>query len=95
MNKFKYDINPEHVWYDMMGEEIGQGFTPSKLQLEDQANLTLEEINEGPRLKDDLAFTLLITIFLHMVVMFNDLDNLFGLNTILNGKLVGLGNHVG
>jgi hypothetical protein len=27
--------------------------------------------------------------------MFNDLDNLFGLNAILNGKLVGLGNHVG
>jgi hypothetical protein len=74
---------------------LGGGFTPSNFQLEDQANLTLEEINEGPQLKDDLAFTLLITIFPHMVVMFNDLDNLFGLNSIFNGKLVGLGNHVG
>jgi hypothetical protein len=27
--------------------------------------------------------------------MFNDLDNPLGLNLILNGKLVGLGNHVG
>jgi hypothetical protein len=95
MNKFKYGLNFECTWYNMMGEEIGQGFTPSDFQSKDQANLTLEEINEGPRLKDDVAFTLLIMIFPHMVVMFNDLDNPLGLNLILNGKLVGLGNHVG
>jgi hypothetical protein len=29
-----------------------------------------------------------------MVVMFNELDNLLGLDTILNGKSIGLKNHV-
>jgi hypothetical protein len=79
----------------MMGEGIGRGFTPSDLQSKDQANMTLEEINKGPRSKDDVTFTLLIMIFPHMVIMFNDLENPLGLNLILNGKLVGLGNHVG
>jgi hypothetical protein len=72
-----------------IGEEIGQGFTPSDLQSKDQTNLTLEEINEGPRLKDDVAFTLLIMIFPHMVIIFNDLDNPLGLNLILNASLLG------
>ncbi len=42
-------------------EEIGQGFTGiSDFQAEDQANLTLEDINKRLCLKDDVAFTLLI-----------------------------------
>jgi hypothetical protein len=28
-NKFEYSLNLEHVWYNMMGEEIGRGFTIS------------------------------------------------------------------
>jgi hypothetical protein len=55
----------------------------------------LEEIGEGPHLKDDATFVLLIMVSPHMVTMFNELDNLFRLDIILNGKPVGLGNHVG
>jgi hypothetical protein len=77
----------------MMGEEIGQKFTPNNLQLEDQANLTLEETNEWPHLNlDDVTFTLLVAISPHIVAMFDELDNLLGLDTILNGKPIGLGN---
>jgi hypothetical protein len=45
-------------------------------------------------LKDDVAFSLFITIYPQMVTMFDELDNLLKLDTILNGKLVGLKNHV-
>jgi hypothetical protein len=34
-NKSKYNLNPEHAWYNMMGEEIRRGFTISDLQVED------------------------------------------------------------
>jgi hypothetical protein len=44
-------------------------------------------------LKDDVTFTLLITIFPHIVTMFNEIDNLPGLDTILNGEPIGLGNY--
>jgi hypothetical protein len=37
----------------------------------------LEEINEGPCLKDDAAFALLTTIFPHMVAMLHEIDNFF------------------
>jgi len=77
----------------MMGEEIGQKFTPNNLQPEDQANLTLEETNEWPHLNlDDVTFTLLIVISPHIVVMLDELDNLLRFDTILNGKPIGLGN---
>jgi Cdc6-like AAA superfamily ATPase len=77
----------------MMGEEIGQKFTPNNLQPEDQANLTLEETNEWPHLNlDDVTFTLLIAISPHIVVMLDELDNLLRFDTILNGKPIGLGN---
>ncbi len=56
------------------------------------ANLTLEEISERPHLKDDVAFTLLIAISPHTVMMLNDIDNLLRLDAILNGKPIGLGN---
>ncbi len=74
------------------GEEIRHGFTINNLQAKDQANLTLEEINKGPCLKDDVAFTLLIVISPHIVTMFNRIYNLFGLDVILNGESIGLGN---
>jgi hypothetical protein len=48
--------------------------------------LILEETSEGPHLKDDVAFALLTAIFLHTIVMFNELDNLPRLDAILNGK---------
>jgi len=77
----------------MMGEEIGQKFTPNNLQPEDQANLMLEETNEWPHLNlDDVTFTLLIVISPHIVVMLDELDNLLRFDTILNGKPIGLGN---
>jgi hypothetical protein len=44
-------------------------------------------------LKDDVAFALLITISPHTIVMFNKIDNLAGLDAILNGEPIGLGNH--
>ncbi len=91
-NKFEYGLNLERAWYNMMGEEIRQGFTISDFQAKDQANLTLEEINERWCLKDNVTFALLIAISLHTVIMFNKIDNLFGLNTILNGEPIGLGN---
>jgi hypothetical protein len=33
-NKFEYNLDPKHAWYNMMGEEIRQGFTISNLQIE-------------------------------------------------------------
>jgi hypothetical protein len=56
------------------------------------ANLTLEEISERPSLKDDDVFALLTTISPHTVMMLNDIDILFRLDVILNGKSIGLGN---
>ncbi len=53
----------------------------------------LEDTNEGPCLKDDVAFALLTTISPHIVVMFNKIDNLVRLDVILNGEPIGLGNH--
>jgi hypothetical protein len=78
----------------MMGEEIRQGFTISNHQVEDQANLTLEETIEGPRLKNDVVFALLTAISPHIVTMFNEIDNFLGLDVILNGEPIWLGNHV-
>ncbi len=91
-NKFEYGLNMKCAWYNIMGEEIGWGFTISNLQPEDQA--TLEEINAKSRLKDDVVFALLTTISLHTVAMLNAIDNLPRLDTILNGKPIGLGNRI-
>jgi hypothetical protein len=60
---------------------------------EDQANLTLKDTNKRLRLKDDVAFTLLTTIYLHMIATLNEIDNIFVLDVILNGEPIGLGNH--
>jgi hypothetical protein len=79
----------------MMGEEIEWAFNPSDLQPKNQTNLTLEETSEALRLKYEVAFALLIVVFLHMLVMLNELDNLPRLDTILNGKPIGLRNHLG
>jgi len=76
-----------------MREEIEWGFTINDLQCENQANLTLEETNKGPCLKNDVAFALLIAIFLHIITMLNEINNLLGLDTILNGEPIGLRNH--
>jgi hypothetical protein len=73
-----------------MGAEISWGFNLSDFELEDQEKLMLEDIGEGPHLKDDATFVLLT-----MVTMFNEVDNLLGLDAILNGNPIGLGNHVG
>ncbi len=54
------------------------GVHHKRLQVEDQTNLTLEETNERSHLKDDATFTLLIVISPHMVVMFSEIDNIFG-----------------
>jgi hypothetical protein len=45
-------------------------------------------------LKDDVVFALLTTIFPHIVAMFNEIDNLPRLDTILNREPIGLGNCV-
>ncbi len=79
---------------DRAREEIGQGFTNiNDLQAEDQANLTLEDTNKWLHLKDDVVFTLLTTIYLHMIATLNEIDNIFVLDAILNGEPIGLGNH--
>jgi len=78
-----------------MRKEIGWGFNPSNLQPENQANFIVEETNKGLHLKDDVAFTLLIVVCLHIVTMFNELDNLPRLEMIFNGKPIGLENHIG
>jgi hypothetical protein len=54
----------------------------------------LEETSKGLHLKDDVAFALLIAISPHMVAMLNEISNLLGLDTILNGEPIGLGNCV-
>jgi hypothetical protein len=41
----------------------------------------LEETSKGLYLKDDVAFALLIAIYPHMATMFNELNNLLGLET--------------
>jgi hypothetical protein len=56
--------------------------------------LTSEETSERSRLKNDVALTLLTSISLHMVVMFNEINNFLGLDVILNGEPIGLKNHV-
>jgi hypothetical protein len=76
-----------------LGEEIGQGFTISDFQPKNQAKLTLEEINEGSCLKDDVVFALLTAISPHMVIMLNKINNVPRLDAILNGKPIGLKNH--
>jgi hypothetical protein len=78
----------------MMGEEIKQGITISNRQVEDQTNLTLEETNKGPHSKDDVTFALLTAISPLVVAMFNEINNLLGLDVILNGEPIGLRNHV-
>jgi hypothetical protein len=45
-------------------------------------------------LKDDVASALLITIFPRIAAMFNEIDNLLGLDVILNGETIGLGSYV-
>jgi hypothetical protein len=75
----------------MMGEEIEQGFTINNLQLEDQTNLTLEEIGKRLCLKFDVAFALLTAIYPHMVAMLNELNNILGLDELNN--LMGLEAH--
>ncbi len=54
----------------------------------------MEETSKGLHLKDDVAFALLIAISPHMVAMLNEISNLLGLDTILNGEPIGLGNCV-
>jgi hypothetical protein len=54
----------------------------------------LEEINERSHLKDDVVFALLIAICPHIVAMLNEINNLPRLDTILNGKPIGLGNRI-
>jgi hypothetical protein len=54
----------------------------------------LENSGDGSHLKDDTTFALLTMVSPHMVAMLNELDNLLGLDTILNGKSIGLKNHV-
>jgi hypothetical protein len=53
----------------------------------------LEEISERSHLKNDVALTLVTSISLHMVVMFNEINNFLGLDAILNGEPIGLKNH--
>jgi hypothetical protein len=74
-NKFQYGLNPKHAWYNMMGEEIGHGFTISNFQAKNQANLTLDETREGLHLKDDVAFALLTTIICKVLQLKNELDD--------------------
>jgi hypothetical protein len=45
-------------------------------------------------LKDDIAFALFFTISLHTIAMFNEINNFLGLDVILNGEPIGLGNCV-
>jgi len=54
----------------------------------------LEKTNERTHLKDDVAFALLIAITPHMITMFNEINYPPKLDTILNGKPIGLGNYV-
>jgi hypothetical protein len=54
----------------------------------------LEETSERSRLKNDVVLTLLTSISLHMVVMFNEINNFPGLDVILNGEPIGLKNYV-
>jgi hypothetical protein len=55
-------------------------------QAKNQANLTLEETNERSHFKDDVALALLTSISPHMVVMFNKINNLLGLDVIFVNK---------
>jgi len=54
----------------------------------------LEVTNERLHLKDGATFALLISISPHTIIMLNEINNFFGLNAILNGEPIGLGNHV-
>jgi hypothetical protein len=71
-----------------LGQSGVATFNLSDFKLEDQVSLTLEETSKGLCLKDDVAFALLIVVFFHTVVMFNELDNLLGLGqSTLWGKV--------
>ncbi len=45
-------------------------------------------------MKNDVTFALLTTISTHTVTMFNELNNLLGLDAILDGKPIGLRDYV-
>jgi hypothetical protein len=47
-SKFEHGLNLECAWYNIMGEEVGRGFTMNNFQAKNQANLTLEETSKGP-----------------------------------------------
>jgi hypothetical protein len=44
-------------------------------------------------LKDDATFALLTAIFLHTIIMLSEINNLLGLDAIVNGEPIGLRNH--
>jgi hypothetical protein len=52
----------------------------------------LEEISEGPHLKNDVAFALLIIISPHTIIMLNKIDHFHGLDAIFNSESIGLEN---
>ncbi len=76
------------------GEELKQRFTINDFQPEALTNLTSEETSKKSCLKNDATFALLTIISSHIVTMFNELNNFLGLDTIVDGKPIGLGNCV-
>jgi hypothetical protein len=50
----------------------------------------INETNDGKCLKNDASFALLTKVSPHMVIMFDEINNLVRLNAILQGTPIGL-----
>ncbi len=53
-------------------------------------NFMINETNDGKCLKNDASFALLTKVSPHMVIMFDEINNLVRLNAILQGTPIGL-----
>jgi len=50
----------------------------------------INETNDGQCLKNDASFALLVKVSSHMVIMFDEINNLVRLNVTLQGTAIGL-----
>ncbi len=75
-NKFEFVHNPYNTWSNSMGNVIKWAFNLTDLDGEIPWNLMINETNDGQCLKNDTSFALLAKVSPHMVIMFNEINNL-------------------
>jgi hypothetical protein len=73
-----------------MGDVVKWAFNLVDLDGEIPKNLMINETNDGQCLKNDTSFAFLVKVCPHMVIMFDEINNLVRLNVILQGTPIGL-----